>query len=195
VAVISIATTSTAATSSASTTIVTTLNSSAAYSVGMTVLSQAIVSRFAAIVDAACIAVTESCNGSATCKPSMIACNRLKTSKMKTMNDIPSSEPEKPPRRPPRPPLPPLCAGSVGASFGASRFPERALGLSTVFGGGEGSRSESWSLVLPKTMIRMLLEPVVHDEIHPVGRMDSMCKGVSIGISIGISGQGAENSQ
>jgi hypothetical protein len=173
--VISNATTSTtSATSSASTTFVTALASSATYSVRVTVLSEAIIGRFAAIVAAACITVTESCNVSARLKLLMLTCNVLNTSNTRTINDIPSSEPVKPPRRPPRPPLPPLCAGSVGASFGASRFPERALGLSTVFGGGEGSRSESWSLVLPGTMIRMLVELVVHDCIHPVGHTDSM---------------------
>jgi len=195
VTVIAIATTSTAAaTSSASTPIVRALASSAAYSVGVTVLSEAIVGRFAAVVGAACIAVMESCNASARLRLLMIACNSLNTNKMRTINDIPSSEPVRPPRRPPRPPLPPLCAGSVGASFGASRFPERALGLSTVFGGGEGSLSESWSLVLPEIMIRMLLELVLHVYIHPVGRMDSMCQRVSIEV-FGIREQRAGRSQ
>lgn len=65
--------------------------------------------------------------------------------------NVPSSDPVKPPRRAPRPPLPPLGAGSAGASFGASRFPDRGFGFSAVFGGGDGSRSESWSLVFPTT--------------------------------------------
>lgn len=66
VTVISNATTSTtAATSSASTTFITALASSATYSVRVTVLSEAIVGRFAAIIGAAYIAITESCNVSA----------------------------------------------------------------------------------------------------------------------------------
>jgi hypothetical protein len=66
VTIIPIATASTAAAASSSpTAIVTALDPSAAYSVRMTILSKAIIGRFATIIDGACIAVAESCDRSA----------------------------------------------------------------------------------------------------------------------------------
>jgi len=63
---------------------------------------------------------------------------------------VPASFPVNPPRRPPRPRGAAPGCGSAEAGLGASRLPCRAAGLSTAVVGGSGSRSESWSEVLPK---------------------------------------------
>jgi hypothetical protein len=147
VTIITIATASTTAAASSSTsTIIIALNSSTAYSVGVTILSEGIICGFSAIVGTACVAIMESFDGLARfprCPGQFSLHVGLKIGALKYVYHIPSSEPVKPPRRLPRPPLPPLCAGSVGAAFGASRFPERPLGFSAILGGGDGSLSES----------------------------------------------------